>query len=66
MNARQFFDRVAQLRKFQKEYFATRSKESLHQSIALEKEIDAEIERVQVLLAHKQDVPQPNLFSNEQ
>lgn len=47
-------------------YFATRSKESLHQSIALEKEIDAEIERVQVLLAHKQDVPQPNLFSNEQ
>lgn len=65
MNARQFFDRVAQLRKFQKEYFATRSKESLHQSIALEKEIDAEIERVQALLAHKQDVPQPNLFSNE-
>ena len=65
MNARQFFDRVAQLRKFQKEYFATRSKESLHQSIALEKEIDAEIERVQTLLAHKQDVQQPNLFSNE-
>lgn len=65
MNARQFFDRVAQLRKFQKEYFATRSKESLHQSIALEKEIDAEIERVQALLAQKQDVQQPNLFSNE-
>lgn len=59
MNARQFFDRVAQLRKFQKEYFATRSKESLHQSIALEKE------RVQALLAQKQDVQQPNLFSNE-
>lgn len=65
MNARQFFDRVAQLRKFQKEYFATRSKESLHQSIALEKEIDAEIERVQAILAQKQDVQQPNLFSNE-
>ena len=65
MNARQFFDRVAQLRKFQKEYFATRSKESLHQSIALEKEIDAEIERVQALIAQKQDVQQPNLFSNE-
>ena len=64
MNARQFFDRVAQLRKFQKEYFATRSKESLHQSIALEKEIDAEIERMQALLAQKQDV-QPNLFGNE-
>lgn len=65
MNARQFFDRVAQLRKFQKEYFATRSKESLHQSIALEKEIDAEIERVQALLAQKPNVQQPNLFSNE-
>ena len=65
MNARQFFDRVAQLRKFQKEYFATRSKESLHQSIALEKEIDAEIERVQALIAQKPNVQQPNLFSNE-
>ena len=48
MNARQFFDRVVQLRKFQKEYFATRSKDAFRQSIALEKEIDAEIERVQV------------------
>lgn len=65
MNARQFFDRVAQLRKFQKEYFATRSKESLQQSIALEKEIDAEIERVQALLAQKPNVQQPNLFNNE-
>ncbi len=65
MNARQFFDRVAQLRKFQKEYFATRSKESLHQSITLEKEIDTEIERVQTLLAQKQNVQQSNLFSNE-
>lgn len=63
MNARQFFDRVVQLRKFQKEYFATRSRESLHQSIALEKEIDAEIDRVQALLKDK-SVEQPNLFSN--
>lgn len=65
MTSKEFFDRVAQLRKFQKEYFATRSKESLHQSIALEKEIDAEIERVQALLAQKQNVQQPNLFNNE-
>ncbi len=64
MNARQFFDRVVQLRKFQKEYFATRSRESLHQSITLEKEIDAEIDRVQTLLKDK-SVEQPNLFSNE-
>lgn len=63
MNARQFFDRVVMLRKFQKEYFATRSKESLHQSIALEKEIDAEIERVQNILS-EQIEQSPNLFSN--
>lgn len=63
MNARQFFDRVVQLRKFQKEYFATRSKDALHQSIALEKEIDTEIERVQAALNDK-PVEQPNLFQN--
>lgn len=61
MNARQFFDRVVQLRKFQKEYFATRSKDALRQSIALEKEIDAEIERVQALVNSKPVEPS-NLF----
>ncbi len=65
MNSKEFFDRVARLRKFQKEYFATRSKESLLRSIALEKEIDAEIERVQAILAQQQKVQQPNLFNNE-
>lgn len=61
MTARQFFDRVVQLRRFQKEYFATRSRDSLKQSIALEKEIDDEIDRVQKILAAK---PQsPNLFN---
>lgn len=64
MNARQFFDRVTMLRKFQKEYFATRSKDALRQSIALEKEIDDEIARVQSLL-NSDNTPkqQPNLFS---
>lgn len=55
MNARQFFEKVAQLRKYQKEYFATRTKESLHQSIQLEKEIDAEIARVQAIIEKRQD-----------
>lgn len=55
MNARQFFEKVAQLRKYQKEYFATRTKESLHQSIQLEKEIDAEIARVQAIIKKRQD-----------
>ncbi|MCM1079105.1 MAG: hypothetical protein NC344_05690 [Bacteroidales bacterium] len=50
MNAKQFFSKVSALRKYQKEYFATRSKDALRQSIALEKEIDSEIERVNNLL----------------
>lgn len=60
MNARQFFDRVAQLRHFQKEYFKTRSREALQQSIALEKEIDAEIERAKTIMSAQQP---PNLFN---
>ncbi len=60
MNARQFFDRVAQLRHFQKEYFKTRSREALGQSIALEKEIDTEIERVKTIMSAQQS---PNLFN---
>lgn len=60
MNARQFFDRVAQLRHFQKEYFKTRSREALRQSIALEKEIDTEIERVKTIMSAQQS---PNLFN---
>lgn len=64
MNARQFFDRVIMLRKFQKEYFATRSKDALRQSIALEKEIDDEIARVQSLLnSDNTPTQQPSLFS---
>ncbi len=62
MNAKQFFDRVAMLRKFQKEYFATRSKEALRQSIALEKEIDDEIARVRSIIESQQPTKQPNLF----
>ncbi|MCM1318762.1 MAG: hypothetical protein NC217_00035 [Muribaculaceae bacterium] len=57
MNARQFFDRVAQLRKFQKEYFATHNKDVLRQSIALEKEIDDEIARVTALMQSRNTSP---------
>lgn len=66
MNHRQFFDRVAMLRRFQKEYFATRDKTVLQQAKALEKEIDDEIARVQSLLAIEIQMPkpqQPNLFN---
>lgn len=60
MNSRQFFDRVALLRVHQKEYFATRSRDALMASKALEKEIDAEIERVTAILAACES---PNLFN---
>ena len=63
MTNRQFFDRVVQLRRFQKEFFATRSRDSLQQAKALEREIDDEIARVQKILASRQQQQQPNLFN---
>lgn len=62
MTNRQFFDRVVQLRRFQKDFFATRSRESLQQAKALEKEIDDEIARVQKNLTIR-DNQTPNLFN---
>lgn len=62
MTSRQFFDRVVQLRRFQKEYFATRSRESLQQAMAVEKEIDNEIARVRQIIAQKES--QNNLFNS--
>lgn len=49
MNARQFFDLVVQMRQAQKNYFKTRNQGYLDISKHLEKQIDAEIERVQKL-----------------
>lgn len=63
MTNRQFFDRVVQLRRFQKEYFATRDRDALKQAIALEKEVDDEIARVQKILAVREQQQPPNLFN---
>jgi len=49
MNAKEFYDKVVLMRKAQKEYFATRSKDWLSESKRLEKEIDQEIDRVSKL-----------------
>lgn len=62
MNSHQFFDKVALLRQHQKDYFATRSRESLQASLALEREIDAEIARVNNILANRPQTVQGNLF----
>lgn len=55
MDAKTFFDKVSQLRKAQKEYFRTRSGRALADSKRLEKEIDSEIERVNKVMADKQN-----------
>lgn len=61
MNAREFFNKVAQMRSMQKEYFLTRSKTALQESKRLEREIDMEIERVEGIVG-KIHLPE---FENE-
>ena len=66
MNAKQFFDRVTIMRKYQKEYFRTRSQAALRLSRAVENEIDAEIVRVNAIMGKEQKEPiQKNLFDEE-
>ncbi len=65
MNARQFFDKVAELRQAQKEYFKTRSSQALSQSKFLEREIDNEIRRVKEIENKKQqELVQTDLKEN--
>ena len=59
MDARQFFFFFSRLREAQKRYFKTRSSIDLQSSKQLEKEIDAEIERVNTIIQQKQN---PKLF----
>lgn len=46
MKPKEFFDKVAEMREAQKKYFRTRSQQALSESKRLEREIDAEIKRV--------------------
>lgn len=55
MNAREFFDKVAQMRSMQKEYFRTRSRTALQESKRLEREIDMEIARVEGIVGKTED-----------
>lgn len=52
-----FFRHVERLRSAQKEYFRTRSPEALRASKRLERELDAEIERVNKILNERQNPP---------
>lgn len=62
MKAVQFFKLVEELRKYQKEYFKTRSKEALQQSKALEKRVDDEILRVNEIMKKKN----PSFFNSNE
>lgn len=64
MNPRQFFDKVALMRKLQKDYFKFRRQSDLQRSKALEREVDAEIERVKAIIGDTSlnEPKQPNLF----
>ena len=65
MNARKFFDKVCMMRKYQKAYERTHSQLSYNQSKSIEKEIDAEIERVQNIIREREqkEYEQNNLFT---
>lgn len=55
MDAKSFSRKVEQMRKAQKEYFRTKSGRALNESKRLEQDIDAEIERVNRVMAERQN-----------
>lgn len=60
MTARAFFELVAQMRHHQKEYFKTKSADSLRYSKDLERKVDAEILRVNRII-NEQNNPRLDL-----
>lgn len=54
MNPKEFFTLVSQMRQAQKEYFKTRNTGVLQQSKALERQVDAEIDRVKRITTEPQ------------
>ena len=55
MKPKEFFDTVSLMREKQREYFKTKSMETLTESKRLEKIIDSEIERVKRVIQEKQN-----------
>lgn len=50
-----FFELVSRMRDKQKEYFKTRSKDTLIESKQLEKQVDDEIARVSLVIQYKKN-----------
>lgn len=59
MNAREFFDKVVDMRIAQKTYFKTRDPHDLRIARKIEGDIDREIDRVRGLLKLKEPSAQP-------
>ena len=55
MNAKEFFSLVSDMREKQREYFRTRSSSVLSESKALERQVDDEIRRVNLIMNEKQE-----------
>ncbi len=55
MNAKEFYDTVVKMRKAQRDYFSTRSQRALLDSKMYEREVDAEIKRVEQIQQQKAD-----------
>lgn len=53
MNSRDFFSKVALMRQLQQEYFKTRSKSVLDKCKTVEREVDAEIKRVNTIIGNQ-------------
>lgn len=62
MNAREFYEKVRKLRRWQKVYFSTRTKQALEESKSLERIIDAEIDRVQKIMEERNN---PKIFNDK-
>lgn len=55
MNAREFYLAVVKMRKAQRDYFRTRSQRALLESKDYEREVDAEIKRVEQIQQEQAD-----------
>lgn len=64
MNAKEFFEKVAEMREAQKKYFRMRTSSDLTLSKRLEKEIDDEIARVREVMKPKQPT-EADLFPDQ-
>ena len=53
MDSREFFDKVALMRQLQQEYFRTRSRSVLTNCKSVEREVDAEIKRVNAIIERR-------------